>query len=168
MESNSVESMNNSERNLSIDEAKSALKTIVQIEQDTIVSLRMPIWLNIIISSSFGMGIFSWASTRHENIWMLGVIIFSAAFLTAVGIYMYSSRLLGVKPKVLPTRKSELKFTLITATYFGLIVIITREVSSGEFWWVSYIGSIISVLSLAYLLHFYPTGDYLTGKSKNV
>jgi asparagine N-glycosylation enzyme membrane subunit Stt3 len=160
--------MKKNEINVSIDEAKSALKNIDKTEQDTNKSLRMPIWLNIIISSSFGMGVFSWASTRHENLWMLGVIISSAVYFIAVGIYLYSSRLLGVKPKVLPTRKSELKFGLITAIIFGLVVALTKVVSTGEFWWLSYVGSIFGAFALAYFLHFFPSGVYRRGLNRNV
>lgn len=160
--------MKDNEKNVSINEIKSSLKAIEKTEQDTIKTLRMPIWLNIFISGSYGMGVFSWASTRHDNLWMLGVIISSVVFFFAVGIYMYSKRLVGIKPKVLPTHKSELKFGFTIAIFFGLVVVLSRELSIRELWWVAYLGGAIGSISLGYLLYFFPTGNYRAGKSNHV
>lgn len=160
--------MNKDELNISESEAKSALDAINKVEQDTNKALRMPIWLNIIISAAYGMGIFSWASTRHENLWMLGVIVSTVVFFLGVGFYLYSSRLLGVKPKLIATKKSEWKFGMMTAIGFAALIMLTREISKTDLWWVAYLGAGIGAFALAYLMHFYPSGDTASGKHKNV
>ena len=159
--------MHNNDKSISASAAKSTLESLAKIEQDTNVSLRAPLWLNLIISCSYGMGIFSWASTRHDNQWMLGVIISAVVFFLAVGFYLYRSRLLGVKPKVAPKSMSELVFGLLLAIFFGVVVALTREFSKEDIWWASYAGAAITALTLSYMMHHYPSGDFKTGTNQN-
>ena len=79
-----------------------ALELSAKIGRDTNSVIRPPLWLTIFISFFYGMMTFSWASTRHENLWMLGMIISTICFLVLVAFYLYSSHLLGVKPKLMP------------------------------------------------------------------
>ena len=159
--------MHNNAKSISATEAKSTLESLAKIEKDTNVSLRMPLWLNFIVSCSYGMGVFSWASTRHENLWMLGVIISAVVFFLAIALHFYSSRLLGVKPKFAPKSKSEVILGLLLAIFFGAVLALTREFSMSGIWWVSYAGSVIAALVLAYMMHCYPTGDYKMGTRIN-
>ena len=167
METNEGLTMYNNDKSISVAEAKSTLESLAKIEKDTNVSLRAPLWLNLIIACSYGMGIFSWASTRHENQWMLGVIISAIVFFLAVGFYLYSSRLLGVKPKLAPKSKSEFVFGLLIAIFFGAVVTLTREFSESGIWWASYAGGAITALVLSYVLYHYPSGDYKTGTNQH-
>lgn len=155
--------MVNNEKNISKVEAKSILENLAKIEKDTNVSLRAPLWLNFIISCSYGIGVFSWASTRHENVWMLGVIISAVIFVLAVAFYLYSNHLLGVKPKLVPKSNSEFIFQLFGGIFFGAVIVLTREFSMDDIWWASYLGGTITASVLAYLLHNYPSGDYKAG-----
>jgi hypothetical protein len=159
--------MQNNDKNISIAEAKSTLESLAKVEKDTNVSLRAPLWLNFIISGSYGMGIFSWASTRHENQWMLGVIISAVVFFMAVAFYLYSHRLLGVKPKLVPKSKSEFLFGLLIAIFFGAVITLTREFSESGIWWASYAGGTITALVLSYMTYRYPSGDYKTATNQN-
>ncbi|NQZ83067.1 MAG: hypothetical protein HRT52_18830 [Colwellia sp.] len=159
--------MNHTEKTISVAEAKSTLESLAKIKQDTNVSIRAPLWLNFIISCSYGMGVFSWASTRHENQWMLGVIASVVVFVLATAFYLYSNRLLGVKPKLVPKSKSEYIFNFLVAIFFGLVVALSREFSKNDIWWVSYAGAAVAALSLAYIMHKYPSGDFNTGRNKN-
>ena len=159
--------MQNNDESISVAEAKSTLDSLAKTEKDTNLSLRAPLWLNFIISVSYGMGVFSWASTRHENLWMLGVIISAFVFLLAVVFYLYSNRLLGVKPKLVPKSRSEFVLGLLLAIFFGAVVTLTRELSEADIWWASYAGGVITTLVLSYVMHRYPSGDYKTGTSQN-
>jgi hypothetical protein len=58
MESNGALIMYNNDKNISIAEAKSTHESLVKIEKDTSASKRPTLWLNFIISSLYGMGIF--------------------------------------------------------------------------------------------------------------
>tara|TARA_R110002167_G_scaffold281745_2_gene487052 strand:+ start:1038 stop:1520 length:483 start_codon:yes stop_codon:yes gene_type:complete len=159
--------MDINDKNISVVEAKSTLESLAKIEQDTTISLRASLWLNFIMSCSYGMGVFSWASTRHDNLWMLGVMISTVVFSLGVGFYLYSSRLLGVKPKLAPKSQSELIFGLLLAIFFGAVVVLSRELSTGGIWWASYAGGVIAALALAYVMHRFPSGDYKSGINKN-
>lgn len=159
--------MQKNDQSISAAEAKSTLASLAAIEKDTTISLRPPMWLNIIISCSYGMGIFSWATTRHENEWMLGVIISAIVFSLGVGFYLYRSRLLGVKPKLVPKSKSELIFSFVLAIFFAVVVALSRELSIDGIWWAAYAGGVITALALGYVMYRFPSGDYKTGTNQN-
>lgn len=152
--------MQNHKNNITAAEAKATLSSLAQINQDNDTSLRMPVWLNLITSCAYGMMIFSWASTRHENLWMIGLIISALVFSLAVGFYLYSNRLLGIKPKMLPKSRSELLFYVISAIFFAAVFTLTRLFSTNGMEWAAYIGAAIATLSLAFLLHHYPAGEF--------
>ncbi|WP_444996082.1 hypothetical protein [Aliikangiella sp. IMCC44359] len=159
--------MSNHEKPISVAEAQSTLESLAKIEQETNTVLRAPLWLNFIIACSYGMMTFSWASTRHDNLWMLGLIISTIVFLLAIAFYLYNSRLLGVKPKLLPKSKSEFKFHLFAGLFFGLVFALTRVLSTNDIWWASYVGGAINALVLAYSLHHYPSGDFKRNTSRH-
>lgn len=159
--------MTKNTQHISVTEAKSTLESLAEIEKDTTISLRAPLWLNIIISCSYGMGIFSWASSRHDNLWILGVILSAIVFCIGVGVYLYRSLLLGVKPKVAPKSRSELVFGVLLAIGFGAVVVFSRELSKEDIWWASYAGAMITAVTLGYVMHRFPSGDYKTGINKH-
>lgn len=159
--------MDNSEETITMAEAKSTLESLAKIQRDTNVSIRPPLWLNSTISFLYGAMTFSWASTRHENLWMLGLIVSGIGFMLAVAFYLYTSRLLGIKPKLYPKSKSEFKFHLLLAIFFGVVFALTRVFSVSGIWWASYLGGVINTLVLAYSLHYYSTGDFTMGKTRN-
>lgn len=158
--------MHNNDIEMSITEAKSTLESIAIIEKDTNEVVRPPLWLTLIISCLYGIMTFSWAATRHENLWMLGLIVSTLAFLMAIAFYLHSSRLLGVKPKVLPRSKQELIFHIFSAIFFGMIFVLARILSMSDMWWASYAGGAINAVTLAFLLHRYSTGNFKTDTSQ--
>jgi len=153
--------MNDNKETIVDSEAEYALETLSKIERDTNTYVRPPLWLTFIIACFYGMMTFSWASARHENLWMLGLIASTIGFLLALAFYLYSSRLLGAKPKLLPRDKSELIFQTVTAFLFALVFLLTRYFSTEGIWWSSYVGGTINTLLLAYLLHNYSTGKFI-------
>jgi len=159
--------MENNEKEISIAEAKSTLESLAKIERSANVSLRPSLLLNFIISLSYGMMTFSWASTRHENLWALGLIVSAIVFVLTVSFYFYTNRLLGIKPKLMPKSISEFKFQLILAIIFGVVFALTREFSTSNIWWASYLGGTINALVLSYSLHNYSTGEYIKGGNSN-
>jgi len=158
--------MNKHEDKISVAEAKIALELSAQIERDTNAVIRPPIWLTIFISFFYGMMTFSWASTRHENLWMLGMIISTICFFLALAFYLYTSSLLGVKPKLVPKSISEFKFHLFSALFFGFTFMLSRYFSTEDIFWASYLGGVINAFVLGYLIHNYSTGDYTTAAEK--
>jgi hypothetical protein len=160
LETNGSLKMQNDDNKITPSEAQAALDSLVDIDRDTTISLRMPIWLNLITASAYGMMIFSWSSTRHENLWMLGFIISAVVFGLAVLLYLYRSRLLGMKPKILPKSKPELVFHALTGIFFLVIFILTRYLSESGMHLAPFIGGFIAGIGLALLLHYYPSGEF--------
>lgn len=159
--------MNKNNQTISVAEAKSSLEAVAKIDRETNVSLRPPLWLNFIISGSYGMGVFSWASTRHENLWMLGLIISAGVFILAIAFYLYSSRLLGLKPKVAPKSKAELIFGILTAIFFAVVVALTRVFSKGGIEWAAHVGAATTALALGFLLYSYPSLTCKTSENRH-
>jgi hypothetical protein len=167
METNERLIMYNQDAKTTVAEAKSTLQSLDSIEYETDILMRAPLWLNFIISFSYGMGIFSWASTRNDNLWILGVFLSAGLFALAVGFYFYRSRLLGFKPKAVPKGGRELVFGLLLATFFGAVTTLTRMFSVNDVLWASYAGGVIATFALAFTMHYYPSGDYKKGKYHN-
>lgn len=155
-----VITMNKDQHTISVEQAKSALAALAKIDRETNKSLRPPLWLILIIAGSYGLGVFSWASTHHDNLWMLGLIISAIIFILAIGFYLYSSRLLGLKPKVVPKSRAELFFGLFTALFFAVVVALVTVFSRSGSWWAPYVGAVTTCLVLAFLLYNYPSGEY--------
>jgi hypothetical protein len=160
LETKGCRKMQNDNNNITPSEAQSALDSLVDIDRDTTASLRMPLWLNLITSSAYGMMIFSWSSTRHENLWMLGFIISAIVFSSAVFLYLYRSRLLGMKPKILPKSKAEFFFQAVTGVFFMATFVLTRYLSESGMYVAPFVGGFIAGIGLALLLHYYPSGEF--------
>jgi hypothetical protein len=88
-------------------------------------------------------------------------------FIFAVVFYLYRSRLLGIKPKVMPKSRSELVFGFLLAIFFGSVTALTIVFSVNEIWWASYAGGVIAALALGFTMHYYPSGEYKKGKHQN-
>ena len=151
--------MNHDNKQISEIEARSALNSIKIAEEGVSKSLRPPLWLNLIISGSYGVMTFSWASTRHENQWMLGVFLSSLVFFIGVIFYLYSSRLLGIKPKLVPSSSNEFFFTLFVALVLSAVFFFARFSSTNGFWWGALIGGVINAAIMVYLLYTQMTGN---------
>ncbi|WP_286232930.1 hypothetical protein [Thalassotalea sediminis] len=158
--------MNKQEQDISVQEAKLVLDNLADIDINTNKLIRPPIWLTGIIAFFYGMMTFSWAATRHENLWMLGLIISAVGFLLAVGFYLYTSQLLGVKPKILSKSKKKCIFHFSTAIFFAAVIIFSRIFSLNDLDYLTYIGAALNATVLAYLLHFHSTGHYIKKKGE--
>ena len=152
---------------ISAAEAQSSLASVNEIKDKTNQNLRMPLWLNFVASFSYGMGVFSWASTRHENQWMLGVIFCAIVFALTLVFYMWSQRLLGIKPKIRPKNKKDWVFGLSIGIFFIAVINLTRYFSINGVEYAAYIGGIIATLTLGYLNHQFPSGEYRGGAIKH-
>ncbi|MDC0603082.1 hypothetical protein OAP14_08655 [Aliiglaciecola sp.] len=140
---------------ISANEARAALESIAKTDKQTNETIRPPLWLTTVISGFYAMMTFSWASTRHENLWMLGLIISTAGFLLSILFYFYTSRLLGLRLSLVPKNKPEFWFHFLSAILFALGITLSREFSVRGFEIAAYIGASTNGLLLAFLLHKY-------------
>ena len=63
------------ENQITTAEAQSALESLNKIGNETISSLRPPLWLITMISLLCGIFTFSFAVTEHENDWAVGMLL---------------------------------------------------------------------------------------------
>jgi hypothetical protein len=154
--------MNNEKETISKEEAAATLKSVDLTKRDAIKSFRIPLLLITLISLSYSLIVFSWGMTEHENMWALGMYIGVAGLLIFTALYVYTFRLLGIKVNIKPMTKENVRFELVHAVIFTVILIAGRQVRLLGFEFAPHIAALIAGGYLAYLLYKYPTGEYIT------
>ena len=154
--------MNNEKETISKEEAAATLKSVDLTKRDAIKSFRIPLLLITLISLSYSLIVFSWGMTEHENMWALGMYIGVAGLLIFTALYVYTFRLLGIKVNIKPMTKESVRFELVHAVIFTVILIAGRQVRLLGFEFAPHIAALIAGGYLAYLLYKYPTGEYIT------
>ena len=163
------------ENQITTAEAQSALESLNKIGNETISSLRPPLWFITITSLLCGILTFSLAVAEHENLWGLGVWLSGIAVVLLVLFWMYSARLLGVRAPLLPPSGSGKVFLLLQTLFFAVVMFVGREATvSGrpetrlegafpiaDLPWAPYIAAVIVSLSVAYLTYKYPTNEWV-------
>jgi len=163
------------ENQATIAEAQSALESLNKIGNETISSLRPPLWLITMLSLLCGIFTFSFAVTEGENHWALGMWLSGISLVLLLLFWMYSARLLGVRAPVLPPSGSGKVFVALQALFFTVVMFGGREATlSGrpetrvegafpiaDLPLAPYIAAIIVSLSVAYLTYKYPTNEWV-------
>ena len=156
-------------------EAQSALESLNKIGNETISSLRPPLWLITMISLLCGIFTFSFAVAEHENSWGGGTLLSGISIVLLVLFARYSERLLGVRGPLLPPSGSGKVFLLLQTLFFAVVVFVGRGATlwgrpetrlEGDFPIADlplapYIAAVIVSLSVAYLTYKYPTNEWV-------
>ena len=160
---------------VTIAEAQSALESLNKIGNETISSLRPPLWLITMLSLLCGIFTFSFAVTEGENHWALGMWLSGISLVLLVLFARYSARLLGVRGLVFPPSGSGKVFLALQALFFAVVMFVGREATvsgrpeirlEGDFPIADlplapYIAAVIVSLSVAYLTYKYPTNEWV-------
>ena len=169
------------ENQITTAEAQSALESLNKIGNETISSLRPPLWLITMISLLCGIFTFSLAVAEHENSWGGGMLLSGIAVVLLVLFWMYSAQLLGVRAPLLPPSGSGKVFMALQALFFAVVMFVGRGATvagrpetrlEGAFPIADlplapYIAAVIVSLSVAYLTYKYPTNEWVQqGASK--
>ncbi len=163
------------ENQITTAEAQSALESLNKIGNETISSLRPPLWLITMISLLCGIFTFSFAVTEGENHWALGMWLSGISLVLLVLFARYSARLLGVRGLVFPPAGSGKIFLALQALFFAVVMFVGREATvsgrpeirlEGDFPIADlplapYIAAVIVSLSVAYLTYKYPTNEWV-------
>jgi len=156
-------------------EAQSALESLNKIGNETISSLRPPLWLITTISLLSGILTFSLAVTEGENHWALGAWLSGISLVLLVLFARYSERLLGVRGPLFPSSGSGKVFLALQALFFAVVMFVGRGATvsgrpeirlEGDFPIADlplapYIAAVIVSLSVAYLTYKYPTNEWV-------
>jgi len=163
------------ENQATIAEAQSALESLNKIGNETISSLRPPLWLITMLSLLCGIFTFSFAVTEGENHWALGMWLSGISLVLLVLFARYSARLLGVRGLVFPPSGSGKVFLALQALFFAVVMFVGREATvsgrpeirlEGDFPIADlplapYIAAVIVSLSVAYLTYKHPTNEWV-------
>lgn len=163
------------EKQITTAEAQSALESLHKIANETISSLRPPLWLIIIMSLLSGIFTFSWCATEHENMWALGMWSSGISIFSLVLFRIYSERLLGVRGNLLPSSGRGKVFLGLQLLSFAVVMFVGREATvsgrpeiriEGAFPTTDlplapYIAAIIASLGVAYLTYMHPTNEWV-------
>ena len=163
------------ENQITTAEAQSALESLNKIGNETISSLRPPLWLITMISLLCGIFTFSFAVTEGENHWALGMWLSGISLVLLVLFARYSARLLGVRGLVFPPSGSGKIFLALQALFFAVVMFVGREATvsgrpeirlEGDFPIADlplapYIAAVIVSLSVAYLTYKHPTNEWV-------
>ena len=163
------------ENQITTAEAQSALESLNKIRNETISSLRPPLWLITMISLLCGIFTFSFAVTEGENHWALGMWLSGISLVLLVLFARYSARLLGVRGLVFPPSGSGKVFLALQALFFAVVMFVGREATvSGrpetrlegafpiaDLPLAPYIAAVIVSLSVAYLTYKHPTNEWV-------
>ncbi len=161
------------EKQITTTEAQSTLESLSKIGNETISSLRPPLWLIIIMSLLSGIFTFSWCATEHENMWALGMWSSGISIFLLVLFYRYSERLLGVRGNLLPSSGRGKVFPGLQMLSFAAVMFVGRAATvwgrpeiriEGAFPTTDlplapYIAAIIASLGIAYLTYMDPTNE---------
>ena len=169
------------ENQATIAEAQSALESLNKIGNETISSLRPPLWLITMLSLLCGIFTFSFAVSEHENSWGGGMLLSGISVVLLVLFWIYSARLLGVRTPLLPPSGSGKFFMALQTLFFAVVMVVGREATvagrpetrlEGDFPIADlplapYIAAVIVSLSIAYVTYKYPTNEWVQqGASK--
>ena len=163
------------ENQITTAEAQSALESLNKIRNETISSLRPPLWLITMISLLCGIFTFSFAVAEHENSWGGGMLLSGISVVLLVLFARYSERLLGVRGLVFPPSGSGKVFLALQALFFAVVMFVGREATvSGrpetrlegafpiaDLPLAPYIAAVIVSLSVAYLTYKHPTNEWV-------
>ena len=163
------------ENQITTAEAQSALESLNKIGNETMSSLRPPLWLITMISLLCGIFTFSFAVTEGENHWALGMWLSGISLVLLVLFARYSARLLGVRGLVFPPSGSGKVFLALQALFFAVVMFVGREATvSGrpetrlegafpiaDLPLAPYIAAVIVSLSVAYLTYKHPTNEWV-------
>ena len=156
-------------------EAQSALESLNKIGNETISSLRPPLWLITMVSLLCGIFTFSYAVSEHENSWGGGMLLSGISVVLLVLFARYSERLLGVRGPLLPPSGSGKVFLALQALFYAVVMFVGRGATlwgrpetrlEGAFPIADlplapYIAAVIVSLSVAYLTYKHPTNEWV-------
>ena len=163
------------ENQITTAEAQSALESLNKIGNETISSLRPPLWLITMLSLLCGIFTFSFAVSEHENSWGGGMLLSGISVVLLVLFARYSERLLGVRGPLFPPSGSGKVFLALQALFFAVVMFVGREATvSGrpetrlegafpiaDLPLAPYIAAVIVSLSVAYLTYKHPTNEWV-------
>lgn len=150
--------MNEQPKSINKSDAGDALKSIVTAQHQVTENYRSPLIFIIFSSLSYALMVFSWGMTEHENQWALGIYGGAIALFISIALSIYTLRIQGIKPMIIPKNKTDVKFHLVQAIIFAAFMIAGREIRLLGFEIAPYIAALASGTLFGLLLYKYPLG----------
>lgn len=147
--------MTETDEKLKPNQAQSVLQDLAETRIRANRLVTPPISICAICSVLCGILVFSWASTDHGNLWGLGFYASMVSIILVYIFYLYSARLLGVKPRVFPRNTQEWLVTILITLSFAVMLQFTRELTLRFGVEVTYIGSTINIVIMFFVMRHY-------------
>jgi len=153
--------MSQDESTLSSQQANQVLNDIESTKHAIIDGSRPPILLMLSSSISFAAIVFGYGMTEHENSWALAMWLGGIGFALSISLYLYTYRLLGIKPVIIPKSSGSIKLNIISALIFSILVFSSREIRLMGFAYAPHIAASLSAIIFFIVQYKYPTGEYI-------
>jgi len=159
--------MTNEENTLSSKQASEALSNINNSKSSIVKKNQPPLFIMLFMSISYSSIVLGYGMTEHENSWALAMVFGAVGFTISVALYLYTFRILGVKPTLIPKSKNSIKMNLILGLIFAVLVIAGREVRLMGFEFAPHLAALLAGITLFISLKKYPTGEYVEEEKPN-
>ena len=154
------------EQKLSESQAQEALDSMRMSQQSLIVETRPSVFISAVMSLSFGMILFGYGMTEHENLWALAMWGGAIVFALSTALYVYTYRIQGVKVSLLPRSSFSEKLNIYAAFVFAGLGFGSRYLRTD--WGIEfapYVCALAAAMLFFYLQRRYPTGESTVEKS---
>ena len=151
--------MTNEQNALSKEEAKESLENIESAKLEFVSDFKAPMLLRVFSSLSFAAIIFGYGMTTHDNMWALAMWVGGFGFTISIALYIYTYRIIGIKPTIIPKSSASIKLNIITAIIFSILVFSSRQLRIEGYTYAPHISAAVCAIIFYVLQYKYPTGE---------
>jgi len=153
--------MKTSNNQVTVDEAKAALKSLENIEKGTFLFSRPPLWINAIISLLVGVATMATAMSSNNSLWTLVAILAALAVILSFVILSLRLRTLGMALKSAPPTWAGKIFSVAAAVVIGLVMVGAMKFYDGGAVWAPYAAAAMNGIACSFLLYSYLPNEWV-------
>lgn len=151
--------MTNLDSKMSKEEAQKSLEALRGYQQSAQQAVKTFWWHSLFSAIFYGLAVYSFSATRHENNWALGIIVGVIGFILVNAFAYYCYRLMGVRLRMMPRDRRSNYFLLAVGVFFGVLFHLTRWSSQAGMDWAAILITVFSSILMFYLMNKFPTGE---------
>lgn len=152
---------------VTVGEAKSALKSLEGIRKSAFLFSRPPLWINAIISLLVGVATFSTALSSNNSLWTFIAILSAMAVVLSVVFWGFRLRMLGMKLESAPPTLAGKIFSVTAGIVIAFAMMGAKVLYAGGTAWAPYAAAVINCLACSFLLHSYLPNEWVAKGSSD-
>lgn len=153
--------MKNNDHQITADEAHSALKSLDATNRSVTKACRPPLWLAVLASFLLALETISTSFSSGNSLWTFIAIISTVAFILSIIFWIWRLRQWGLAVKIMPVGIADKVFSLAQGLFIAVIIVGSQTLYKNGFTWIPYAAALMNAVALLYLLHHFPTGQWL-------